>query len=148
MRYILFFLLTASITSCSIPNQPGNAITVDSSDLNDSSGTGWLAYGLSLAAWDANCEDNSNLYEREVYARESTAKVWEELRANGDTVVDKELDELVLVEKSGYIREYVWNFLRKSDWKKPANLRINDFVVWKNKNIPNHSPTINPPVLY
>lgn len=115
---------------------------------NRNSLAGWLSYGMALAAWKPvnDTSGKLNFYEREVYARESTALIWQDLKKDGKKLPDPDLDALVLITKSGFIREYVWVFLRQPNWILPDGLKLHKFTDWIKTNLPNHKPVINPGV--
>jgi hypothetical protein len=43
---------------------------------------------------------------------------------------------------AGYLREYVWTYLREDTWSEPAGLRLPEFDTWRAKNFKNHRPVI------
>ncbi|RBP49585.1 hypothetical protein [Arenicella xantha] len=95
--------------------------------------TARMIYGLAKANGES-----ADPYEREAYAIESIAEVWEELRQKGQAESNKSLDELVSVNKAGYIKEYTWHYLKKKNWKKPRRLKTKEFEDWSKENLFDH----------
>ena len=111
-------------------------------ELSNVQAAGWMSYVLSLLKWD---DENKNkehryLFEREVYARENSATVWSELKEKNSDAVEKNLDILLRVKEAGLMREYVWFYLRGSDWKIPEDLKLEKFKEWRERNIPDYKP--------
>ena len=144
----LIILIAVFLAGCSAPTPKQNQIVVDPALLGTNAATGWIAYGLALASWEGSNDTDQNLYEREVFARGSVARIWAELRAKGEKLEDEDLDALATVEKAGYMREYVWYFLRKEDWLEPSGLNLKDFQSWLKTNLSNHVAVTNPGVSF
>jgi hypothetical protein len=55
------------------------------------------------------------------------------------TISNRYLDELLRVYASSFIREYVWTYLRRSDWgAEPNGLRLEPFRAWVDENLKDH----------
>jgi len=122
-----------------------NQIIIDKSILkNENALEGWMSYGLALRVWPMELNENGqpDLYKREVFARKNTAQIWSELRGNNAVKSNKDLDELVYIYESGFMEEYVWAYIRKSN-RIPENLRLDEFKRWMHANLPAHKATIN-----
>ena len=150
MRKSLFLIICISLAAC--VSQPAkestNQIFIGDGVLeNKNTGAAWLSYGLALTTYDnENNGASSNGFEREVYALETTASIWSELRAKGSASEDAELDALAAAVKAGYIKEYIWHFLRNPGWVEPQSMKVGEFKSWLLKNYPNHKGIVNPGV--
>ena len=75
-------------------------------------------------------------FSEEVSARTKAATIYDELGRNGHIHY---FDDLLKVKKAGYMKEYVWVYLRQPTWtpdEEPKNLSA--FSSWAQKNIPDH----------
>ena len=55
--------------------------------------------------------------------------------------LDPYLQLLADVRAAGFIREYVWRFLREPSWPEPAGLRSDAFAAWAAENgLAEHRP--------
>jgi hypothetical protein len=99
----------------------------------------WLGYGLARSNWIAeNILDDLlsgktylHSFDEEYAGREALATIWSELKESEPLAADKYLDELLSVMKAGFLREYVWLYLKSPDWNlEPEGLRLNEFKDW------------------
>ena len=111
----------------------------------------WLTYAFARMVW---LKDNMNMpleditpeiyqksFEEELHGRESLAVVWDELKVNDTTLKDTYLDELFIVQKAGYMPEYVWAFTSYDIFKEaPTDERMEEFEMWFYDTMPNHEP--------
>lgn len=109
----------------------------------------WLGYGLVRKKWIREHVSLKNgesytyrrSFNEEVEGRESLAKTWEELNADGPQQKDVYLDALLSVLKAGFIREYVWVYLRDDTWNTPPEgLQLPEFAKWQSTNLAGHNP--------
>jgi hypothetical protein len=108
----------------------------------------WLGYASARAEWiqsNITAEELAQkgyhrTFEEEVAARSSLAKIWKELKSSQTELKNTYLDELLKVYEAGFIKEYTWIFLATNEWSRPEGLRLDEFSIWSNKNIPNHNP--------
>jgi hypothetical protein len=131
------------------PNKSGGFIYIDTSVMpNSSVAAAWLVYAASLSSWEKELDRNGNIdsYKREVFARESIAKIWKGLKINESRDPDRDLDDLEKIYDAGFMEEYVWIYLRKEGWLKPEDLRLDAFKAWADQNLPDHKPVVNPGV--
>ena len=105
----------------------------------------WLSYALGRIVWlKQNAPErmeNSVYYrsfEEELYGRESLVKVWEELQEKEPDLENVYLDELLVVYKNGYLKEYVWLYLGDETWEAPSEERVTKFLEWEEMNLPGH----------
>ena len=107
----------------------------------------WMGYGLARATWVAqNVIEKPEVprpyrrsFEEELAGREGLTKIWSELKQSDATAVDPYLDALARVLESGFLREYVWVFLKSDDWAAaPEGLRLGELEAWKAANLAGH----------
>ena len=82
-------------------------------------------------------------FEEEVDARSKAARIYSELSAKDKQFHDGYFDDLLKVEKVGFMREYVWSYLKQSTWtegEKPSNLAT--FVSWNEGIFPITKPKL------
>ena len=76
--------------------------------------------------------DRTSAFDEECYARDAMAEQW---AARQDaTADDSYLDLLVRIRSDGFIREYVWRFVRDTSWQEPVGLNLEAFDTWALKN--------------
>ncbi len=143
----LIFACTTSPTKSTATPKP--VIYLDA-NLSNVQAAGWLAYAGSLQQWDDqnNNKNGKELFEREVYARETAAIVWSELKQKNSDAIEYDLDTMLKVNDAGFMREYVWYFLKKPDWTIPKELKLEEFNKWIEQNIPNYQPTTKGTLTY
>ena len=139
---ILGMLIIAGCNSSNL-RQQNITILVDKEIQRDKNvGAAWLGYGLALANWCRENKSKEDTFEREVYARTKLARIWTELLESGAAKPDAALDDLKEVEDAGFMKEYVWYYLKKPTWTEPDSLRMERFFEWRDENIPKHKPVI------
>lgn len=150
--FFLFFIIifTFSLSGClySESGQRDSQVILDRSLLGkEAVSAAWLAYGLKRALWREiffkNFPNEKNYrytFQEELEARSSLVKVWIELCETDSTLKDKYLDELSLVYKKGFLKEYVFFYFNRPEWKVNKKLRRDDFMEWAKENIPEHKP--------
>lgn len=108
----------------------------------------WTAYGISLGDWVRinRLPDTAPegpfipTYEAELHARQLQLEIWREANERSPLSL-KYMDELQLVEKAGFMREYLWQHHRRETWDTPpGDLRVEQFLNWQSHNIPGHTP--------
>ena len=108
----------------------------------------WLGYLMARAAYRPEHHvplpasgEIVPTFEEEVYARDTAATIYSELRQKDGRVSDKYWDDLLKVQAKKFMPQYVWTFLRKASWtneKEPPNLDV--FHKWSSQNLQNHKP--------
>ncbi len=107
----------------------------------------WITYALSRLAWiRKNAPEvteeptyHVSFFEEELSGRESLIKAWGELQDKDPSLKDPYLDELLIVYKNGYLKEYVWYYLWEEDWGEPSEeVRMEEFIDWQDANLPGH----------
>ena len=80
-------------------------------------------------------------FDEECYARDAMAEFWAVQPEEKRRLDAYHLQLLADVRAAGFIREYVWWFLRESNCAEPAGLRTNAFAAWvAEKGLSEHRP--------
>ena len=105
------------------------------------SATAWVTYAgiKALMRNGQYFEDHpdrvgqTSAFHEELFARDGMAEFWsiqrDELQAT-----DPYLMFMVQVRNSGFMAEYVWQFLSQPSWPTPHGLRLSEFKQWLLKN--------------
>ena len=88
----------------------------------------WLTYAGKIAMGRENGAVGPD-FNTECRARDAMAKLWE-ARARQAGLREPYLDLLARVRTAGFMREYVWQYLRRSDWPQPPDLEQEAFKAW------------------
>lgn len=141
-RLIFVFVAVAFSFSCSADDW---ALGYDQSLLSpekEEYRTAFLAYGMALIVWHRENPKSKKPFKfsREYEARESMIDIWLELKKKGEVPDSKYLSELGLVYESGYLKEYVWYYHKNKKWRKPRKLKLEEFMDFMVKNLPEHEP--------
>ena len=145
---IAYIILAFFLVGCnaSQPTKKSVEIQLDRSILSDENSTsGWLAYGLALQSWEPEYLENGSpdLFKREIYARETASTIWKELKQNGSAQPDPDLDILEVISDAGYMAEYLWVYLKNSNWYETDDLELDLFQEWANENLKDHKPILD-----
>lgn len=101
----------------------------------------WVRYSLAKSTCQLRAgEENparATSFDCEHTAREHLLERWSELRERPGGGSEY-LDELVRVRDAGFLREYVWHFLRESAWQPPPALDMEGFTSWRREHLPEH----------
>jgi hypothetical protein len=106
----------------------------------------WLAYLFARAAYAVG-ESNEGpaagereaSFEEEVRGRNTAVNMFRALRHNDAQLASAYFSDIDRVEAAGYLREYVWRYLRQTAWKTPpAGLDLPGFDNWRATHLPNH----------
>ena len=111
-------------------------------------GAAWFGYAYARKTWIndnilSGDRGDPRLYRRsfpeELAGREALARIWTGFKKKGHAVPDEYLDELVVVNDSGFMREYVWRHLAEATWEgMPEGLRLEEFDRWAERNLAGH----------
>ena len=150
MKFLIVTIIIVSLMSCGTSQHTKSDFVVQTEKSvlsNENTSAAWLAYGLALIAWKPVFLSNGSpdFFQREIYARETTAQIWKELKQNGK-VPDANLDALEKIKDADFMPEYLWVYIRKEDWFNPGNLRLQEFKQWAVLNLVGHVPVLNPGV--
>ena len=107
----------------------------------------WLVYAGARSIWmetkfyqEYPAESSYRYTFREEFeARDSCAMLWIKLKEK-DGLQNRYLDDLTMVKRSGFLREYIWSYFKNSDWKEPEDLRLDDFAKWRYVHLTEHIP--------
>jgi len=140
-------LVSASANGASAQKKSDLRVATDwSPESPGGEGAVWLAYLMDRAdyVWKHRAEypqragPISASFEEEVEARTIAAKVYGELRAQDSGLEVSYFDDLAAVQAAGFMREYVWEYLRSPSWKQPASLKLETFKAWRSAHLANH----------
>lgn len=135
---LLLWILACAQVAAEPPTGP--QVTIDES-LEVTPAAAWMGYGVQFAS---EVGSESAGFEREVAARQALVEMWVELQAakpKRSRAPDAYLDELTAVYRAGFLREYVWVFLRELAWVAPQEpLSLERFTSWKAVNLKDHTP--------
>jgi hypothetical protein len=107
----------------------------------------WLGYIMARAVY---IDKHQGLYkgqkgtitprfEEELKARDSAVQIYTELKEKDKSVSSPYFDDLTEIRKAGFLKEYVWTFLRQSTWSTPPTPdRLALFKEWMDRHLPNH----------
>lgn len=101
----------------------------------------WVSYSLTLSAckllMGGDNPARASSFDCELTARRHLVKTWSELRAEQR---NDYLDTLLLVEKSGWLAEYVAANFKRQNWVVPASLDRAGFREFAAGNLHRHQP--------
>lgn len=101
----------------------------------------WVAYGLARSVCQLEMGGpnpaRNHAFGCELAAREALVTRWQQSLAQGDPY----LELLSATTEAGYLEEYVWHYLRRRDWTRPADLDSEGFAAWRAEFLPRrHKP--------
>ncbi len=80
-------------------------------------------------------------FNEEVRARLLALNLYRQLRSSDPAVFSVYFEDLDRVEATGYLREYVWRYLRSASWKRPPDgLALASFDAWRAVYLAHHVP--------
>ena len=111
----------------------------------------WLGYAVNLAHYlvEKGKIDNAPSgryvpeYLEEVFAREKQIQIWREAanRKSGGPSTYLYMEQMLSIEDSGFLREYVWFFHYRREWGVPdQSLRMYEFVKQFGRKLIGHAP--------
>jgi hypothetical protein len=108
----------------------------------------WLAYLFARAAFAANVTDGSlaagereSSFEEEVRGRTIALTTFRALKLERVQPASPYFSDIDRVEAAGFLREYVWSYLRHPSWEiAPAGLDLSGFDTWRAEHLTNHKP--------
>ncbi|MBI3853837.1 MAG: hypothetical protein HY298_26730 [Verrucomicrobia bacterium] len=144
-------LLTLALIGCVTPQKKsGSPVTIQvDRRINKDAMPYWLGYLTARAGYigkhKAEYVGETGVivphFEEEVDARTKAAQVYDELQSKVNAKPNSYFAELAKVNNAGFMREYVWTYLRQTAWtdnQEPSRLKA--FETWAKENIPNHQP--------
>ena len=109
----------------------------------------WTAYLYTRAALVASESDAAPLplgvrpptFEGEVRARRVAVGVFRQLERDDPDFGSRYFDDLDRVEAAGFMREYVWRYLKQTSWSAPPpGLQLEHFDAWRAVHLRYHVP--------
>ena len=108
----------------------------------------WLAYLFARAAYAASETDTAPAvgereasFEEEVRGRMIAVTTFRDLKRNDAQLASVYFSDIDRVEAAGFLREYVWSYLRHAGWRvPPADLNLTAFDEWRATHLMNHVP--------
>jgi hypothetical protein len=104
----------------------------------------WVSYSLGKSACqlqkDTGNPARASSFECELTARQLLLQSWQENRLQHPDSSDPYLNDLLLVDQAGFLREYVARYFRQPGWSLPRDIRKQEFQAWQRKNLPGHRP--------
>lgn len=110
----------------------------------------WVIYAATLqsTANEATHPRHQTLqptFAEELEARRALVTVWNEMRKGKRkkallTPTGAYVAQLNTLAEQGFLREYVWVFLRRPHWTAPPDMQLELFTSWKAVNLANHAP--------
>jgi hypothetical protein len=106
----------------------------------------WLAYLMKRAKFherDGDCGDTATVvvpsFEEECLVRAATLKTYRSLQEADPELNVPYFNDLSRVADAGFLREYVWVYLRQPSWTRvPDGLHLAEFDQWRESNLRNH----------
>ncbi len=108
--------------------------------------TFWVGYGVAQANWSLRHKTKRSSFGREVYVLGAALQIWSELKEKNRAVRSKNIDQMAYARRAGFLKEYIWAYLRRQSWKQPQKLRMAAFYKWAKRNLKGHRPNRNPGV--
>src|SRR5262249_47280810 len=108
----------------------------------------WLAYLFARAAFAANetaggpaVGERESSFEEEGRGRQIALTTFRALKRDSAQPESAYFNDIDRVEAAGFLREYVWSYLRNASWAtKPENLDLAGFETWRATNLAHHTP--------
>jgi len=124
------------------PRKPQLSINLDSSvQHNATVAAAWTTYAGTkallrmgeYAKHNPEAQGHDSPFDEECYARDAMAEFWA-VQPDEKRRLDAYLQLLANVRAAGFIREYVWRFLREPGWPQPSGLKNDSFDAWAAQN--------------
>ncbi len=119
----------------------------------------FMTYALGyLMGMQKSIEQGSylNTFERELNAVDSGLALTAEAMAGkqkenkpsepAKIYPNAQIAQMVKIQKAGFLREYVWELMRRPYWQQPSDLKLNACKAWMQTNLPDHKGLPGPPV--
>jgi hypothetical protein len=108
----------------------------------------WLAYLMHRANHAgpvANCSNSETVvvptFDQEAEAHDATIETYLEIQKRDPELYLPYFEDLSRVQAAGFMREYVWVYLRQESWmEQPSGLRVSQFDTWRETNLRDHVP--------
>ncbi len=109
----------------------------------------WTIYLYTRAALAASESDAGPLplgirapsFEGEVRARRVAVGLFRQLERDDPEFGSRYFDDLDRIESAGFMREYVWRYLKQPSWSaSPPGLQLTQFDTWRAVHLRYHVP--------
>jgi hypothetical protein len=109
----------------------------------------WMTYLFTRAAFaardratdGATTGESEPTFEEEVRARKMAISTFRELRNSDGALTSTYFGDVDRVEAAGFLREYVWRYLRRESWNTvPLGLDLSGFDEWREIELSRHVP--------
>lgn len=132
------------------PSQKSTAAIIIDDTLdkkNTSVLAGWMVYAGARALWidgkflETFPDQGTYRYSfsEELDARKNLINFWLSLKKKPPAPIDPYFDQLVDIDRAGFLREYVWVYFFSDHWlETPDGLQLDKFNKWKHENQPGH----------
>ncbi len=104
----------------------------------------WVTYSLTRSACQLQIGGSNparaNSFDCELTARRLLLETWTDQQFVNPLLDDDYLDTLVLIQRAGYLDEYVARHFRKTHWQLPDDVDIDAYRHWQRDNVPGHKP--------
>jgi len=107
----------------------------------------WMAYLFARAAHVAHESEQERLspgereatFDEEVRARRVAVNLFRQLERTHPALSSAYFADLDRVDAAGFLREYVWRYLRSPSWTaEPRSLRLRAFDAWRRTHLAHH----------
>ena len=97
----------------------------------------WLAEALAKLS----CADHYPIlsFENEYCATNTALRIWADVKKE-EFAESSTLDDMLAVKRAGFLREYLWVYLRREYWFKPDDLLLDKFDKWRARHLKSHIP--------
>ncbi len=103
----------------------------------------WVSYSLTRSACQLQIGgDNparASSFDCELMAREHLIETWQE-QVSDEQAIDNYLDDLLRVQQSGFLDEYVAHYFGRKSWKLPSEIQKQAFDEWRREFLRGHKP--------
>ncbi len=108
----------------------------------------WMTYLFTRAAFaarervkDGATGESEPTFEEEVRARKMAVNTFRDLRNTNRALASAYFSDVDRVEAAGFLREYVWRYLRHDSWEQvPLGLDLSGFDEWRMVELSRHVP--------
>jgi hypothetical protein len=104
----------------------------------------WVTYSLSRSTCQLQIGGSNpareSSFDCELMARRLLLETWREKQSLNPALADEYLDELVSIQREGYLDEYVARHFRKKHWQLPDDIDVRAYRRWQRRNVPSHKP--------
>jgi len=111
---------------------------------NDPALQSWVTYSLTRSTCQLQIGGinpaRESSFDCELTARRLMLETWTDKQSMNPALADEYLDELLSIQRAGYLDEYVARHFRREHWQLPDGIDIRTYRRWQRKNVPSHKP--------